>query len=117
MSIDVPHPYGPDAWIVGEIFMRHYFTTFDRGEGNDGRRPRVCVSPMRPNPDPTKVRELSGDAVLAMKFQVGAHRRITWSRERRPHIFLQQERLTQKFVSLLLTSGIAMCPPLVVDVP
>ena len=33
MSIDVPQPYGPNTWILGEIFMRHFVTVFDRGQG------------------------------------------------------------------------------------
>lgn len=66
MSIDVPKPYGPNAWIVGEIFMRHYFTTFDRG--SKPNTARVCVSPMKMSPDVSKVPELSGAAVNQLKF-------------------------------------------------
>jgi hypothetical protein len=33
MPIDVPEPYGPDLLILGEIFMRDWYTIFDRGTG------------------------------------------------------------------------------------
>lgn len=35
MSIDVPSEYGP-AFLLGEVFMRHWHTTFDRGDGSEG---------------------------------------------------------------------------------
>ena len=35
MSIDVPNEYGP-AFLLGEVFMRHWHTTFDRGDGSEG---------------------------------------------------------------------------------
>jgi hypothetical protein len=35
MAIDVPDKYGP-ALLLGEVFMRHWHTTFDRGDGSDG---------------------------------------------------------------------------------
>ncbi|KAF4656137.1 hypothetical protein FOL47_009126 [Perkinsus chesapeaki] len=35
MPIDVPGKYGP-AFILGEVFMRHWFTTYDRGDGTPG---------------------------------------------------------------------------------
>jgi pepsin A len=35
MAIDVPSQYGP-ALLLGEVFMRHWHTTFDRGDGSDG---------------------------------------------------------------------------------
>jgi len=34
MAIDVPSEYGP-AFLLGEVFMRHWHTTFDRGDGSD----------------------------------------------------------------------------------
>merc|ERR1719515_248184 len=33
MKIDIPKKYGP-GMILGEVFMRNYFTVFDRGDGN-----------------------------------------------------------------------------------
>ncbi len=35
MAIDVPSQYGP-AFLLGEVFMRHWHTTFDRGDGSEG---------------------------------------------------------------------------------
>jgi pepsin A len=35
MAIDVPSEYGP-ALLLGEVFMRHWHTTFDRGDGSEG---------------------------------------------------------------------------------
>ncbi|CAE7481396.1 ctsd [Symbiodinium sp. CCMP2592] len=33
MKLDVKKQYGP-ALILGEVFMRHFFTVFSRGSGN-----------------------------------------------------------------------------------
>jgi len=33
MELDIPNKYGP-AMILGEVFMRHFFTVFDRGSGH-----------------------------------------------------------------------------------
>merc|ERR1719387_288801 len=33
MKIDIPKKYGP-GMILGEVFMRNYFTVFDRADGN-----------------------------------------------------------------------------------
>jgi len=33
MPIDVPDEFGP-AFLLGEVFMRHWHTTFDRGDGS-----------------------------------------------------------------------------------
>ena len=35
MAIDVPGKFGP-AFLLGEVFMRHWHTTFDRGDGSEG---------------------------------------------------------------------------------
>lgn len=35
MAIDVPSEYGP-AFLLGEVFMRTWHTTFDRGDGSPG---------------------------------------------------------------------------------
>jgi len=35
MKIDIPKKYGP-GMILGEVFMRNYFTVFDRGDGKPG---------------------------------------------------------------------------------
>eukprot|EP00392_Amoebophrya_sp_AT5.2_P009014 g9042.t1 len=43
MSIDVPPPYGPDIFVTGEIFMRSFFTIFDRGS-ESGKPSRVCIA-------------------------------------------------------------------------
>lgn len=34
MRIDVPPAHGP-AMVLGEVFLRHYFSVFDRGDGGD----------------------------------------------------------------------------------
>jgi len=34
MRIDVPPAHGP-AMVLGEVFLRHYFSVFDRGNGSD----------------------------------------------------------------------------------
>jgi len=33
MKLDIKKQYGP-AMILGEVFMRHFFTVFSRGEGH-----------------------------------------------------------------------------------
>merc|ERR1719335_1918716 len=35
MKIDIPKKYGP-GMILGEVFMRNYFTVFQRGDGTPG---------------------------------------------------------------------------------
>eukprot|EP00929_Paragymnodinium_shiwhaense_P074367 TRINITY_DN3804_c0_g1_i1.p1 TRINITY_DN3804_c0_g1~~TRINITY_DN3804_c0_g1_i1.p1 ORF type:complete len:685 (+),score=113.83 TRINITY_DN3804_c0_g1_i1:103-2055(+) len=34
MRIDIPAQHGP-AMVLGEVFLRHYFAVFDRGDGED----------------------------------------------------------------------------------
>lgn len=36
MQLDVNNKYGP-AMILGEVFMRHFFTVFSRGDGSDAQ--------------------------------------------------------------------------------
>ena len=33
MQIDLPEGYGP-GMLLGEVFMRHYFTVFSRGDSS-----------------------------------------------------------------------------------
>merc|ERR1719498_159821 len=35
MKIDIPKKYGP-GMLLGEVFMRNYFTVFQRGDGSEG---------------------------------------------------------------------------------
>merc|ERR1719191_1959472 len=46
MDIDVPASHGP-AYIFGEAFMRSYFTSFYRGNGEG--QAEVKVAPMNPD--------------------------------------------------------------------
>merc|ERR1719401_1376721 len=34
MRIDIPQQHGP-AMVLGEVFMRHYYSVFDRADGQD----------------------------------------------------------------------------------
>jgi hypothetical protein len=49
VRIPVPPKYGP-AMILGELFMRKYFTVFDRGDGSDGDA-RIGFARSRPGAD------------------------------------------------------------------
>ena len=54
MSIDVPSEFGP-AFLLGEVFMRHWHTTFDRGDGSEGS---AFVGFALAKHDPEALREL-----------------------------------------------------------
>ena len=45
MPLDVNNKYGP-ALILGEVFMRHFFTVFSRGDGNP-ENARIGVAPAK----------------------------------------------------------------------
>jgi len=47
MPIEVPSPHGP-AWIFGEAFMRTYFTSFHRGDGQS-QRSSIKIAPQNPH--------------------------------------------------------------------
>jgi pepsin A len=49
VKIPVPEKYGP-ALLLGELFMRKYFTVFDRGDGSDGDA-RIGLAKSRPGAD------------------------------------------------------------------
>ena len=54
MPIEVPDEFGP-AFLLGEVFMRHWHTTFDRGDGSEGS---AFVGFALSNHDPEAMREL-----------------------------------------------------------
>lgn len=66
MSIDVPFPYGPNLFIIGEIFMRHFLVTYDRG-GGPGEA-RVCLAPVNERPKLDEAPELDSPSVLNIKY-------------------------------------------------
>jgi hypothetical protein len=45
MQLDINRKYGP-AMILGEVFMRHFFTVFQRGDGSDGNA-RIGIAPAK----------------------------------------------------------------------
>eukprot|EP00929_Paragymnodinium_shiwhaense_P055483 TRINITY_DN27793_c0_g1_i1.p1 TRINITY_DN27793_c0_g1~~TRINITY_DN27793_c0_g1_i1.p1 ORF type:complete len:603 (+),score=155.94 TRINITY_DN27793_c0_g1_i1:195-2003(+) len=49
LKIAVPQGYGP-AMLLGELFMRKYFTVFDRGDGSDGSA-RIGLARAKPGAD------------------------------------------------------------------
>ena len=49
MAIDVPAEFGP-AFLLGEVFMRTWHTTFDRGDGSPGSA-FVGFAPAKHDPD------------------------------------------------------------------
>merc|ERR1719160_1470306 len=51
MKIDIPKKYGP-GMLLGEVFMRNYFTVFDRGDG-DVSKARIGFARSRKGPEVT----------------------------------------------------------------
>jgi hypothetical protein len=49
MKINVPPEHGP-AMVLGEVFQRHYFTVFDRGNSVDDQA-RIGLAPARHGPE------------------------------------------------------------------
>jgi len=47
MALDVANQFGP-AMLLGEVFMRHFFTVFSRGDGNDANA-KVGIAPANVN--------------------------------------------------------------------
>jgi len=50
MSLDVDKEYGP-AMLLGEVFMRHFFTVFSRGDGNDANA-KIGIAPANTDANP-----------------------------------------------------------------
>lgn len=83
MALDVNEQYGP-AMILGEVFMRHFFTVFSRGDGNN-ENARVGFAPAKIGATPkVKHAASSGDSVL----QTGSA-----SRSRRPESALVRRHI------------------------
>ena len=73
MRIDLPREYGP-GMLMGEVFMRHFFTTFKR-ETTDSNGvktpPMVGFASAKSGPEPMKrLDELTGSADV--KFSSGS---------------------------------------------
>merc|ERR1719316_1143608 len=51
MKIDIPKKYGP-GMLLGEVFMRNYFTVFDRGD-SDVSKARVGFARSKKGPEVT----------------------------------------------------------------
>jgi pepsin A len=51
MKIDIPKKYGP-GMLLGEVFMRNYFTVFDRGDG-DVSKARIGFARAKKGPEVT----------------------------------------------------------------
>eukprot|EP00933_Yihiella_yeosuensis_P082280 TRINITY_DN9609_c2_g1_i1.p1 TRINITY_DN9609_c2_g1~~TRINITY_DN9609_c2_g1_i1.p1 ORF type:complete len:587 (-),score=107.37 TRINITY_DN9609_c2_g1_i1:209-1969(-) len=49
MKIQVPEKHGP-GMVLGEVFLRHYFAVFNRGDSTDAQA-RVGIAPARHGPD------------------------------------------------------------------
>lgn len=50
MALDVNPKWGP-AMILGEVFMRHFFTTFSRGDG-EPENAKIGFAPVKPGASP-----------------------------------------------------------------
>lgn len=83
MALDVNEQYGP-AMILGEVFMRHFFTVFSRGDGN-AENARVGFAPAKIGAVPkVKHAASSGDTDTSV-LQTGSA-----SRSRRPEALVRR---------------------------
>jgi pepsin A len=89
MEIPVPDKYGP-AFIFGEVFMRHWYTVFNRAQGEQGQSTVGFAEASTPSESAqTSVREHN---------ELQAWRKMAWERseaalaERRTEMALAEER-------------------------
>jgi len=72
MALDVNEKYGP-AMILGEVFMKHFFTVFSRGNGDDSDA-KIGFAPANVDATP-KVKAISKPSFLQTEEGSGGERR------------------------------------------
>jgi len=89
MSLDVNEEYGP-AMILGEVFMRHFFTVFSRGDGAN-ENAKIGFAPAKIGSTP-KVKEVKKPSFLEVDAkEVAANSKDTLIRQE-PYVKRQARR-------------------------